>query len=29
MPGNVFQKGTLLIPTGGANHLHFVMNDPV
>lgn len=29
MPGNVFQKGTLLIPTGSANHLHFVMNDPV
>lgn len=25
----VYRKGTLLIPTGPANHLHIVMNDPV
>ncbi|PMV87249.1 MULTISPECIES: hypothetical protein [unclassified Pseudomonas] len=29
MQGNVFQKGTLLIPTGGSQHLHIVMNDPL
>lgn len=29
MPGTIFQKGTLLIPTGGADHLHVVINDPV
>ncbi|WP_077044215.1 hypothetical protein [Pseudomonas sp. KK4] len=29
MPGPVFQKGTLLIPTGGSDHLHVVMNDPI
>ncbi len=29
MPGNVFQKGTLLIHTGPHAHLHIVMNDPV
>ena len=25
----VFRKGTLLIPTGPAKHLHIIMNDPV
>lgn len=29
MPGNVFQRGTLLILSGPVNHLHIVMNDPV
>lgn len=29
MLGPVFQKGTLLIPTGGTDHLHIVMNDPL
>lgn len=29
MPGTVLQKGTLLIPSGGAYHLHIVINDPV
>lgn len=29
MPGTILQKGTLLIPTGGAEHLHIVINDPV
>lgn len=29
MPGNILRKGTLLILSGPANHLHVVMNDPV
>lgn len=29
MPGPVFQKGTLLIPSGGTDHLHVIMNDPL
>lgn len=29
MPGNVFERGTLLILSGPANHLHIIMNDPV
>ncbi|SIR64002.1 hypothetical protein SAMN05216509_3607 [Pseudomonas sp. B10] len=29
MPGNILRKGTLLILSGPANHLHIVMNNPV
>ena len=29
MPGNILRKGTLLILSGPANHLHIVMNDPI
>lgn len=29
MPQVPIRKGTLLIPTGGTNHLFFVCNDPI